>query len=153
MKGEKEEGGGGGGRMGGESEARERQQKAGGGGSVFLRPLPLSFRCCAVQRQEAVLKGGVWKKNQRKGGREGRKERKGVPGQHCNSCNCSSLSGGKRERKRRRGRKRRLQDCLKGGIFVCMVFHKKKGLIRKPVFSLADAFLYGLMQEACLEIV
>lgn len=34
-----------------------------------------------------------------------------------------------------------------------MILHEEKGLIREPVFSLADAFLRGLMQEACWEIV
>lgn len=55
--------------MGGKPEERERRQK--GEEGALLR-LPLSFRCCAVQRQEGVLKGGVWKK-QRKG--ERRRER------------------------------------------------------------------------------
>lgn len=31
--------------------------------------------------------------------------------------------------------------------------HKEKGLSEEACFLPADAFLYGLMQEACLEIV
>lgn len=84
--------------------------------------------------------------------RTGGKERKGVPGQHCNSCSCSSLSGRKRERRRQREEKEGCRTALEEA-FLFMFLHKEEGLIRKPVFSPADAFLYGLMQEACLEIV
>uniref|UniRef100_A0AAX7W5P5 Neuron navigator 1 n=1 Tax=Astatotilapia calliptera TaxID=8154 RepID=A0AAX7W5P5_ASTCA len=80
---------------------------------ALLRLPPLSFCCCAVQRHEGVLKGGLWKKEER---RTERKERKGAPGQHCNSCSCSSLSGRKGDRGRQR--KERLQDCFKWTISI-----------------------------------
>lgn len=83
----------GGGRMGGKSEARERQQKAGGGGSVVASAaavIPLLRGSAAGGCAEGR---SVEKTEER---RTGGKERKGVPGQHCNSCSCSSLSGRKR---------------------------------------------------------
>lgn len=53
--------------VGGEGEAAESKGEEG----ALLR-LPLSFRCCAVQRQEGVLRGGVWRK---KGGKERERRR------------------------------------------------------------------------------
>ena len=117
----------------------------------MLRLLPLSFRCCAVQRQEGVLKGGgVEKKSEerRTGGKEGEKGSAWAALQQLQLQQPVRRKEGEKETE---GRKRRLQGCLRGSIF--MFLHKEKGLIRKPVFSPADAFLYGLMQEACLEIV
>ena len=104
--------------------------------------------CCRCHSAAARFSGRRvrWREECGKEERRG-KERKGVPGQHCNSCSCSSLTGREKRRGRQREEKTRLQDWL------CFFFLRKKGLIRKPVFSLADAFLYGLMQEACLEIV
>lgn len=137
----------GGGRMGRKTEARE-QQKAGGGGSIVASAaavIPLLRGSAAGGCAEGR---SVEKTEER---RTGGKERKGVPGQHCNSCSCSSLSGrkeGEKETQGRKGCRIALEEA-----FLSMFLHKEKGLIRKPDFSLADAFLYGLMQEACLEIV
>lgn len=52
--------------MGGISKTEQGEE------SALVRLLLLSFRCCMLQRQEGVLKGGVWKKR-RKG--ERRRER------------------------------------------------------------------------------
>lgn len=108
---------------GGETEARERQQKAGGGGNVVASAaavIPLlrgsAARGCAKGRS-------VEKTEERRG-----KERKGVPGQHCNSC--ISLSGRKRERRTQRGER---EGCRK---HFCAWFCIRKRLMRKPVFLL-----------------
>lgn len=88
--------------MGGKSEERERRQKAaGGGGSVVASAavIPLLRGAAAG----GCAKGRSVEKTEER--RE--KERKGVPGQHCNSC--SSLSGRKKETE---GRARRLQEAF-----------------------------------------
>ena len=120
--------------MGGQSEARERQQKAGGGGSVVTAAVIPLLRASAAGGCAAGR--SVEKSEERR--TEG-KERKGVPGQHCNSCNCSSLSGGKREKRRRREEREGFRIALEEA-FLCMFLQKKKGLIRKPVFSLLMLF-------------
>lgn len=56
--------------MGGKAEARRGGGKEGEEGALLRLP-PLSFRCCAVQRQEGVRKGGVQEKKRRRG--EGRR--------------------------------------------------------------------------------
>lgn len=56
------------------SRRRGRGGRKQGEEGALLR-LPLSFRCCAVQRQEGVLKGGVWKKKNGGKERERRRER------------------------------------------------------------------------------
>lgn len=115
--------------MGGKTEARERQQKAGGGGSVVASAaavIPLLRGSAAGGCTEGR---SVEKTEER---RTGGKERKGVPGQHCNSCSCSSLSGRKRERRRQR-EERRLQDCLTGSIFM-NVFAQGKGFDKEACF-------------------
>lgn len=98
-----------------------------------MRLPPLSFCCCAVQRHEGVLKGGLWKKEER---RTERKERKGAPGQHCNSCSCSSLSGRKGDRGRQR--KERLKDCFKWTISIYN-FAQREGSV-EACFLPPDAF-------------
>ncbi len=110
----------GGGRMGGRTEARERQQDAGGGGSVVASAaavIPLLRGSAAGGCAEGR---SVEKTEERS---TGGKERKGVPGQHCNSC--SSLSGRKRERRRQREEKG-LQDCLRGSVFYISSCSRKR---------------------------
>lgn len=94
--------------MGGKAEARERQQKAGGGGSAVASAAAVILLLRGSAAGGCAEGRSVEKTEERR--TEG-KERKGAPGQHCNSCSCSSLSG-------KKGGERRLQDYLKGSIFV-----------------------------------
>lgn len=88
----------------------------------MLRLPPLSFHCCAVQRQEGVLKGGVWKKR-RKG--EGRRERECLGSTATAAAACQDERG--REGDRGKNEK------AAGSIFV-HGFAEERRLIRKPVF-------------------
>lgn len=120
----KEEEGGLGGRMGGKSEARERQQRVGGGGSLDASAVAVILLLRGSAAGGCAEGRSVEKTEER---RTGGKERKGAPGQHCNSCSCSSRSGGKRERRRHREESKGCRDCLRGSIFMYAVFlHKEK---------------------------
>lgn len=118
--------------MGGKSEERERRQKAGGGGSVVASAavIPLLRGAAAG----GCAKGrSVEKKTEER--REREKERKGVPGQHRNSC--SSLSG---RRKETEGRRIRLQ----GAAYFCewSFVGEKKESIREPDFPPSLMIIY-----------
>lgn len=126
----------------------------------MLRLPPLSFCCCAVQRQEGVLKGGVWKKRS-KGKREERRERErlGSTATAAAAAACQEKEGERETEGRKEG------ACLfkkKKGCWIALeaffmfifliLWTKERVCVRKPFFLPVDAFLYGLMQEACLEI-
>lgn len=90
-------------------------------------------------------------KTERKGGQEGRRERECLASTATAAAACQDEKRG--ERRRQREEKRRLQDCLRGAVFMYLSA-QGKGFDKESRFLLfADALLYGLMQEACLEIV
>lgn len=97
--------------MGGKSEARERQQKAGGGGNA------VASAAAVIPLLRGSEAGGCAKGRsvERRG-----KERKGVPGQHCNSC--SSLSGRKRERRRQREERKGCRIAREEAFFFLYCF-------------------------------
>ncbi|KAK5872089.1 hypothetical protein PBY51_012820 [Eleginops maclovinus] len=108
MKKKTSEGGG-----GWEGRRRRRQGRGSrkqGEEGALLRLLPLSFRCCALQRQEAVLKGGVWKKIG--GKKDGRKGEKGSAWAALQQLQLQQPVRRKEGEKETEGRKRRLPDCL-----------------------------------------
>lgn len=84
---------------GGEGEAAESKGEEGGGSVVASAAavIPLLRGSAAGGCAEGR---SVEKTEERRG-----KERKGVPGQHCNSCSCSSLTGRGEEEKEAEGRK------------------------------------------------
>lgn len=122
--------------MGGKSEERERRQKAGGGGTVVASAavIPLLRGAAAG----GCAKGRSVEKKRRKGERE--KERKGVPGQHRNSC--SSLSGRTKETEGRRIR-------LQGAAYFCewSFVGGRKESIRQPFFPPSLMIIYMLSRR------
>ena len=109
-------------------------------------------RCCVCRRCHSAAarfsgRRVCWREEC---GKNGGKEREGEKGSAWAALQQLQLQQPDRTRRRGEGgRGKKRQGCRVAFFF----FLRKKGLIRKPVFSLADAFLYGLMQEACLEIV
>lgn len=83
--------------MGGISKTEQGEE------SALVRLLLLSFRCCMLQRQEGVLKGGVWKKR-----------RKGEKG----SAWAALQQLQQQPVRAKEERKTRLEDCLRGNIFL-----------------------------------
>lgn len=110
--------------MGGKAEARERQQKARGRREegALLRLLPLSFRCCAVQRQEGALKGGVWK---------GGKEREGEKGSAWAALQQLQLQQPDRTREEEREAEGRKDKAAGLALFF---FFKEKGIDKEACF-------------------
>lgn len=81
------------GRLGGRAEAKKRQQRALGGGSAVASATAVILLLRSSAAGGCAEGRRVEKTEERRP--EG-KERKGAPGQHCNSSSCSSLSGRKK---------------------------------------------------------
>lgn len=101
---------------------KERQQRAGGGGSVAASATAVIPLLRGSAAGECAEGRSVEETEER---RTGGKERKGVPGQHCNSCSCSRLSGRKRERSRLREEKEGCRIASEEAFFY--VFAQRKG--------------------------
>lgn len=133
--------------MGGKSKARERQQKAGGGGSVVASATAVILLLRGSAARGCAEGRSVEKTEERRTGGKARKER--LDSTATAAAACQEKRGKEGDRGKKEGCRIALEES-----FVCFFSCTgRKILIKGACFLSADAFLYGLMQEACLEIV